>query len=91
MESKFIKFKVEIYDRLEYEEKESLGLNTSDVSSDIVDEYIDIFRIESFRKTYMQDSKAEAINIIMHSGESILIVITLEEFINIIKNHLDLA
>jgi len=84
------KFQIEVYDIAQSEELDRLGIPNSEESADvmIVDLYLDLADVETFRKTYMTDKiEIECVNIQTKSGESYILLITEEEFIEKYENY----
>ena len=78
----FNKFQIEVYNKEEFENAERLGLDTSTVKDSVVDIYIDLEEIESFRETFLiKDNDIKATNIITKGGESYVLLISLEDFL----------
>ena len=78
----FSKFQIEVYNKEEFENAERLGLDTSTVKDSIVDIYIDLEEVESFRETFLiKDNDIKATNIITKGGESYVLLISLEDFL----------
>ena len=78
-------FKIEVYDKEEAEELDKLDIFNSNykVEIRIVDLYIDLIDVETFRKTYTTDQKErECVNIQTKSGESYVLLITLNDFLD---------
>ena len=76
------KFQIEVYDKVEFENAQNLGLDTSSVKESITDLYIDFLDVETFRETYLTaDDTVKATCIITKSGESYVLLISLEDFL----------
>ena len=76
------KFQIEVYDKVEFENAQNLGLDTSHVKDSIIDLYIDLVEVETFRETYLNaDDTIKATCIITKSGESYVLLISLEDFL----------
>lgn len=78
-------FEIEVYDSEEAEELDKLGIPNSNnkVEIRVVDLYLDLIDVETFRKTYTTDQKErECVNIQTKSGESYVLLCTLESFLN---------
>ena len=84
------KFQIEIYDKEEADHLESLGITNPESKADemVVDLYIDLEDVESFRKTYMLGKREiECTNIITKSGETFILLIELVQFLDLYQER----
>lgn len=86
------KFQIEVYDREQAEELDRLGISNAEEKAEemIVDLYLDLQDVESFRKTYMLGKKdIECTNIQTKSGETFILLISLNDFLDKYEDYFE--